>query len=84
MYTCIIYNHLLIYYQIKLIYLHLDPAKTVLNVLIRRLDRSQSAFDIQTIGGPTEIKANDRIQVGDTELLFVALCGDDFDWQDNA
>ena len=34
--------------------------------------------------GPTEIKANDRIQVGDTELLFVALCGDDFDWQDNA
>jgi hypothetical protein len=34
--------------------------------------------------GPTEIKSNDRLQVGDTELLFVALCGEDFDWQDNA
>jgi hypothetical protein len=34
--------------------------------------------------GPTEIKSNDRLQVGDTELLFLALCGEDFDWQDNA
>ena len=34
--------------------------------------------------GPTEIKSNDRLQVGDTELLFLALCGPDFDWQDNA
>jgi hypothetical protein len=32
---------------------------------------------------PTEIKSADRIQMGETELLFVALCGEDFEWQDN-
>jgi FHA domain len=32
---------------------------------------------------PTEIKSGDRIQMGETELLFVALCGENFEWQDN-
>jgi hypothetical protein len=32
---------------------------------------------------PTEIQSGDRIQMGDTELLFLALCGESFDWQDN-
>lgn len=30
--------------------------------------------------GPTEIKAGDRIRMGDTELMFVPLCGESFDW----
>jgi len=30
--------------------------------------------------GPTEIKAGDRIRIGDTELMFVPLCGENFDW----
>jgi hypothetical protein len=30
--------------------------------------------------GPTELKASDRIRIGETELLFVPLCGDNFDW----
>ena len=33
---------------------------------------------------PTELKSRDLIQLGDTELLFVALCGKEFDWQDQA
>ncbi|MFM9938427.1 MAG: FHA domain-containing protein [Hyphomicrobiaceae bacterium] len=28
----------------------------------------------------TEIKAKDRLTIGQTTLLFVPLCGDDFDW----
>jgi hypothetical protein len=34
--------------------------------------------------GPTQLQNGDRIQMGDTELLFVALCGEAFDWQDNS
>jgi hypothetical protein len=34
--------------------------------------------------GPTEVQSGDRIQMGDTELLFLALCSETFDWQDNA
>jgi hypothetical protein len=30
--------------------------------------------------GPTELKAGDRIRIGETELMFVALCGENFDW----
>jgi hypothetical protein len=30
--------------------------------------------------GPTELKTGDRIRIGDTELLFVPLCGENFDW----
>ena len=33
---------------------------------------------------PTELKSGDRIQIGETELLFVALCSESFEWQDNA
>jgi len=33
---------------------------------------------------PTELKSGDRIQIGDTEVLFVALCSESFEWQDNA
>lgn len=33
--------------------------------------------------GPTEVQSGDRIQMGDSELLFLALCGETFDWQDN-
>ena len=28
----------------------------------------------------SELKARDRIQMGETTLLFVPLCGPDFDW----
>jgi hypothetical protein len=31
---------------------------------------------------PTELKSGDRIQLGDTDLLLVALCGENFEWQD--
>lgn len=34
--------------------------------------------------GPTEIKSGDRIQMGETELLFLGLCGESFEWQHNA
>ncbi|EDY17349.1 Forkhead-associated protein [Chthoniobacter flavus Ellin428] len=34
--------------------------------------------------GPTQLQNGDRMQMGDTELLFVALCGETFDWQDNS
>ena len=30
--------------------------------------------------GPTELKANDRIRIGETELMFVPFCGENFDW----
>jgi hypothetical protein len=30
----------------------------------------------------TELKPRDRIQMGETTLLFVPLCGPDFDWSD--
>jgi len=32
---------------------------------------------------PTEIQDRDEIAVGDTTLLFVALCNDNFDWLAN-
>ena len=37
----------------------------------------------EVVLGPTVIQSGDRIQMGDTELLLVALCGETFDWQDN-
>jgi hypothetical protein len=33
--------------------------------------------------GPTQVQSGDRIQMGDTEVLFMALCSETFDWQDN-
>jgi hypothetical protein len=32
--------------------------------------------------GPTKLENGDKIQFGDTTVLFHALCGADFDWQD--
>lgn len=29
-----------------------------------------------------ELKANDKIEIGKTELLFVPMCGEKFDWMD--
>lgn len=34
------------------------------------------------IMGPTEIHAFDTLQIGDTELLFVPLCGERFNWNE--
>lgn len=31
---------------------------------------------------PKELSARDRITIGDTVLMLVPLCGEDFDWQD--
>jgi hypothetical protein len=36
----------------------------------------------QALLAPTEIHSGDEIQVGDTDLLFIALCGEKFDWSD--
>jgi hypothetical protein len=33
---------------------------------------------------PTEIKSDDHILMGQTELLFKALCGENFEWSENA
>lgn len=32
---------------------------------------------------PTEIKTGDRIQIGETELMLISLCGENFDWYTN-
>jgi hypothetical protein len=32
---------------------------------------------------PTELNSGDRVMMGETELLFIALCGEKFDWQDD-
>jgi FHA domain-containing protein len=32
---------------------------------------------------PTEIKTGDRIQIGETELMLISLCGENFDWYSN-
>lgn len=31
---------------------------------------------------PTQLSAGDEIEIGDTKLRFVPLCGADFDWGD--
>ncbi len=36
----------------------------------------------QALLAPTEIHSGDEIQVGETDLLFIALCGEKFDWSD--
>jgi len=43
-----------------------------------------AALLLDVLLAPTELKSGDRIQIGDTELLFVALCSESFEWQDNA
>ncbi len=34
--------------------------------------------------GPMQLLSGDRILMGDAELLFVARCGETFDWQDDS
>ena len=34
----------------------------------------------QVVMGPVELKALDRIEIGETKLLFVPLCGEAFQW----
>ena len=36
----------------------------------------------ETVLNPVELKKGDLIQIGDTVLMFVPLCGDDFKWSD--
>jgi FHA domain len=38
----------------------------------------------QHLLAPTELKTGDRIQIGETELMFVALCSETFDWESNS
>ena len=30
----------------------------------------------------TELKANDKVEIGNTELLFIPMCGENFDWME--
>ncbi len=39
-------------------------------------------LDGQPVLAVTQLAAGNHIRVGDTELRFVPLCGDDFDWSD--
>jgi hypothetical protein len=34
----------------------------------------------QEVDGPTPLQAGDRIELGQTKLMFVPLCGPQFDW----
>ena len=36
------------------------------------------------IGGSTQLKNYDRITIGTTQLVFVGLCGEQFDWREGA
>lgn len=36
----------------------------------------------ETVLNPVELKRGDMLQLGDTVLMFVPLCGDDFKWSD--
>ena len=38
----------------------------------------------EALVAPQEVNSQDMIQLGETELRFVALCGKDFDWQEQA
>jgi hypothetical protein len=33
---------------------------------------------------PTELKTGDRIEIGETELMLVAVCGENFDWESDS
>ena len=37
----------------------------------------------EAVLGPTKLENGDKIQLGETTILFHALCGPDFDWQDS-
>jgi hypothetical protein len=36
----------------------------------------------EVVLGPTKLENGDKIQLGDTTVLFHSLCGENFDWQD--
>ncbi len=36
----------------------------------------------EVVLGPTKLENGDKIQLGNTTLLFHSLCGENFDWQD--
>ncbi len=38
--------------------------------------------DVPVMGGSTELHSHDRITIGNTQLIFIALCGDEFSWSD--
>lgn len=49
-------------------------------VFIHQQGKTTSYVGGKPVYGPTEIAPGDVIQVGDTHLRFVPLCGEDFDW----
>lgn len=47
------------------------------------LEKSNLAYlNDSAVLANTEIKAKDRLTIGQTTLLFMPLCGEDFDWAD--
>jgi pSer/pThr/pTyr-binding forkhead associated (FHA) protein len=36
----------------------------------------------QPVLAPAELKGRERIRLGDTVLMFVPFCGEDFDWEE--
>ena len=36
--------------------------------------------DIPVMGGSTELHSYDRITIGNTQLMFIAFCGEEFSW----
>ncbi len=51
--------------------------------LVPNLEKSNLAhLNDSAVLANTEIKAKDRLTIGQTTLLFVPLCGEDFDWSE--
>lgn len=44
--------------------------------------RNLVRLDDRPVLAPTPLPARSRIRIGATHLVFVPLCGDDFDWED--
>lgn len=44
------------------------------------LGRNPTYLNGAAVLQPTELKSGDIIMIGDTEIRFVPLCGEDFDW----
>jgi hypothetical protein len=63
---------------------HAIIAYTVKGNEFRMLDRTQSSnlpcLNGETVWSPTRLKAMDIIQVGSTDLMFIPLCGEAFQW----
>jgi hypothetical protein len=63
---------------------HAIIAYTVKGNEFRLLDRTQSSnlpcLNGETVWSPTPLKAMDIIQVGNTDLMFIPLCGEAFRW----